>query len=109
MSLGQPLNIESDSDTELSSLTELTPTNPGGESPEIAALLDAADDAAYDLAYSQLPSELRLKVSGVQYVRFESLRGPKSKKRAYYWKKDNAEELLRVTKGSALLMGIFIY
>jgi len=56
MSSTHPVDVDMASESDLSSLTGVTPSNPSDEPVEIRALLTAVDDAAYDIAYSQLPS-----------------------------------------------------
>jgi hypothetical protein len=44
-----PVDVDMASESDLSSLTGVTPTDPFDEPVEIKAMLTAADDAAYDL------------------------------------------------------------
>jgi hypothetical protein len=100
MSSTHPVDVDMASESDLSSLTGVTPSNPSDEPVEIRALLTAVDDAAYDIAYSQLPSSQRITIQGIKYAVFDNLRSKKAQKRAWYWEEKHAEELLRVTKGS---------
>ena len=99
MSESQPIELDQATDSDLTTLSGQTPTNPGDDPIEIAALIQAQDDVAFDLAYSRLPRQMRIKINYVDYVKYNSIRSSKSQKRAWYWGPDQAEELLRVTKG----------
>jgi len=109
MSKSQPIDVDEASESDLTTLSDQTPTNPGDAPPELAALVQAVDDAAFDLAYSQLPRQLRVKINGIDYVKFNSIRSSKSTKRAWYWGPDQAEELLRVTPGKTITPPKTIY
>ena len=95
-----PTDVDIITESSLTTLSDLTPTDPGDEPPEIRALTAAVDDAAFDLAYERLPNELRVKIGGIAFARYEALKTAKSKKRAWYWELDQAEELLRASKGA---------
>ena len=46
-----PTDVDIITESSLTTLSDLTPTDPGDEPPEIRALTAAVDDAAFDLAY----------------------------------------------------------
>lgn len=100
-----PIDIDNSSET--SSLSTLisgnTPTLLADEEPTIQALLAAKDDAVYDAVHASVPGDYRIKIRGVHYVRYDPYRPKKSKRSAWYWKEDQAEELIRVTKGIFIL------
>ena len=100
MALNQLVDIDMTTESDLTTLSELTPTNPGDEPAEIRALVPAVDDAAFNLAYNQLPRDQRVKIGGISFAKYEPLRGTKSQKRAWYWDREQAEELLRATPGN---------
>ena len=54
-----PTDVDIITESSLTTLSDLTPTDPGDEPPEIRALTAAVDDAAFNLAYERLPKELR--------------------------------------------------
>jgi hypothetical protein len=89
------------SDSDLTELTELTPTTPSDEPPELRALTEAANDAAFELVYNRLPKAASCKVNGISYVKYDAIRGARSKRSAWYWHKCQSEELLRATKGAS--------
>ncbi|KAF5120944.1 putative AC transposase [Metarhizium anisopliae] len=81
---------DSDNSSELTTLfTGDTPTLPGQEQPSIRALFEAHDDAAYDLAVAQIPRDHRV----------QQVKGIWSRRSAWYWAKEQAEELIRTSKG----------
>jgi hypothetical protein len=91
---------DSDNNSELTTLVSGdTPTLPGQEQPSIRALFEAHDDAAYDLAVVQIPRDHRVQVKGIWYVRYEPYRQRRSRRSAWYWAKEQAEELIRTSKG----------
>jgi hypothetical protein len=95
---------DSDNGSELTTLVSGdTPTLPGQEQPSIRALFEAHDDAAYDLAVAQIPRDHRVQVKGIWYVRYEPYRHRRSRRSAWYWAKEQAEELIRTTKGKFLI------
>lgn len=105
MGTQDPIDVDMLTESGLSSLSDLTPTNPFAEPLELGDLIGAvhaANDSAYELAYQRLPATARVTINGIKYARFEPLRGPKAKKRAWYWDEGQAEELLRFTKGMSL-------
>jgi hypothetical protein len=93
-----------DNSSELTALVSGdTPTLPGQEQPSIRALYEAHDDVAYDLAVAQIPREHRLQAKGIWYVRYEPYRNRRSRRSAWYWAKEQAEELIRTSKGKCLV------
>ncbi len=104
--------IELDNETESDRLTTLesgeTPTLDDGESPTIKALLAAQaahDDAEFNLVVARMPSDHRIKVNGIHYVLYEPYRPCKSKRKAWYFKSDQAQELICTTKGDLSVPG----
>ena len=87
--------------SDLSSLTDQTPTLLGTEAPHIQALIDAVNDAQHQLAYDRLPSSHRVRIKGINYVRYNPYRSSKSKRTVWYWDPSQAEELFRASKGMA--------
>jgi hypothetical protein len=73
-----------------------TPTLPSDESPTIQALFQTPNDTAYKLVLARIPTYHRIKLKGVHYVKYNSYRSKKSKRSAWYWHQDQAEELIRV-------------
>jgi hypothetical protein len=95
---------DSDNSSELTTLVSGdTPTLSGQEKPSIRALFEAHDDAAYDLAVAQILRDHRVQVKGVWYVRYEPYRNRRSRRSAWYWAKEQAEELIRTSKGEYLV------
>lgn len=95
---------DSDDGLELTTLCSGdTPTLPGQEQPSIRALFEAHDDAAYNLAVAQIPRDHRIQVRGIWYVRYEPYRHRRSRRSAWYWDKEQAEELIRTSKGKHFL------
>ena len=96
-------NMDIDINDDDSILTPLesgdTPTLPADEEPTIQALTEAKDEATYNHVLATIPREHKIKVKGIQYIRYEPYRKKKSKKTAWYWNPDQAEELIRVTPG----------
>jgi hypothetical protein len=98
--MGSVAGPDSDNNSELTTLVSGdTPTLPGQEQPSIRALFEAHDDAAYDLAVAQIPRDHRVQVKGIWYVRYEPYRHRRSRRSAWYWAKEQAEELIRTSKG----------
>ena len=85
--------------------SDITPTAPSFgahqelEESTIQALYDAATDAAYDLAVARIPSDNRIKVKGINYVKYDPYRSKRSKRSAWYWAPSQSLELIRTTKG----------
>jgi hypothetical protein len=93
-------NADTDTQSELTTLESGdTPTLPSDESPTIQALFQAHNDTAYKLALARIPTYHRIKLKGVHYVKYNPYRSKKSKRSAWYWHKDQAEELIRTSTG----------
>jgi len=105
----QPIDVDMTTESDLTELTELTPTDPSDDPPEIRALIQAADDTAFELAFQRLPTKARVKINGILFVRLSAIRNGRSKRTSWYWKEDQAEELLRATKGAYPLTSIGTY
>jgi hypothetical protein len=100
--------IELDNDTESDCLTTLesgeTPTLDDSKSPTIKALVAAqatADDATFNLVVARMPSDHRVKIGHTHYVLYDPYRPRKSKRKVWYWKVDQAQELIWTSKGRA--------
>lgn len=95
--------IDVDNSSESSTLTTLesgdTPTLFADELPTIQALLSTKDDAAYEHLCASIPRAHRVKIKGIHYIRYDPYRSKKSKRNAWYWQKDQAEELIQISKG----------
>jgi hypothetical protein len=93
-------NADIDTQPELTTLESGdTPTLPSDESPTIQALFQAHNDTAYKLALARIPTYHRIKLKRVHYVKYNPYRSKKSKRSAWYWHKDQAEELIRKPTG----------
>jgi hypothetical protein len=106
--------VELDNETQSDHLTTLesgeTPTLDDGESPTIKALLAAKaarDDAEFNLVVARMPSDHRIKVNGIHYVLYDPYRPRKSKRRAWYFQSDQAQELICTTKGDLSVLRHF--
>jgi hypothetical protein len=95
--------IDVDNDSELTPLYSAdTPPLEDGEHPPIRALAvaqQAHDDAEFDLVVARMPSDHRLRVNGINYVKYDPYRPRKSRRTVWYWLPDQATELIRTTKG----------
>jgi|SRR4051794_27939530 hypothetical protein len=99
-----PIEIPDSNKSVLSDLTGQTPTFQGsGEIPALEAFTRLADDAAYMAMFHGLPSALRIKIKGIDYVKVDGLDTKSSKKKAWYWG-DQGIELIRVTQGALPLL-----
>jgi hypothetical protein len=100
----EPIELDDASDT--SSLTTAisgeTPTLPSDENPSVRALLEAKTDRAFNEALSRIPRENQIKIRDVLYVKYAPYRSKKSTRQAWYWDNNQAEELIRATKGNGL-------
>jgi hypothetical protein len=96
------LDNESDSDHLTTLESGDTPTLDDSEAPSIKALNEAQaahDDAAFNLVVARMPSDHRIKIGYTHYVRYNPYRSRKSKRKAWYWNADQAEELIITSKG----------
>jgi hypothetical protein len=66
-------NVDMTTKSELTELTELTPTDLSDDLQEVQALIQAADDTAFNLAFQQLPTKAHLKINSIYYVRFTAI------------------------------------
>ncbi|KAH8587861.1 hypothetical protein B0O99DRAFT_601322 [Bisporella sp. PMI_857] len=101
-----PKPIELDDASDTSSLTTAisgeTPTLPSDENPSVRALLEAKTDRAFNEALSRIPRENQIKIRDVLYVKYAPYRSKKSTRQAWYWDNNQAEELIRATKGPTM-------
>jgi hypothetical protein len=99
-----PIDVDAQSDDShlTTAVSGETPTLPSGEAPQIKALEEAADDAAYELLYAQIPQINKTTVAGIRYIYLDPYRTKKSKRKAWYWKPEHGVELVRVTKGTLI-------
>src|SRR3954451_17933417 len=95
------LDAFSDSSSLSSANTGDTPTIFSDESPSIQALLKAQNERAYHNALDKIPSDHKVKIADVYYVKYDHYRSKKSRRDEWYWKPEQAEELIRITKGSS--------
>ena len=94
------LDNESDSDRLTTLQSGDTPTLDDGESPTIKALMAAQDDTTFNLVVARMPSNHRIKIGHTHYVLYDSYRPRKSNRKAWYWRGDQAQELIIwTTKG----------
>ena len=98
-----PPVIDLDADDAQSELTSLhsgeTPTLPGDEAPTIKALEIAATDAEYDLLVAQIPREHKIRIRGTTFIKYNPYRPRKSRRKAWYWDKEQGEEIICTKKG----------
>ena len=80
-----------------------TPKPPGCEA-SIKALLEASDEAAYNLALAYIPQEHKIKVGLYWYVKYAPYRSKKEVKTGWYWDPKQGEELIRISPGTGELL-----
>ena len=96
----EPIEFDDEDDSELSILNSEDVLTLDGD-PSLKALQEAKTDAEYDLIVAQLPHDKKIKIGGIQFVRFTTFQKKNQKKRAWFWK--HGEELVRTTKGKLSL------
>jgi hypothetical protein len=84
MSSPNHIDISDDESDLIDAVSGITPTLPGDESPIIKALIKALDDAAFELAYAQIPREHKINVKGIKYVNYAPYRSAKYIRKAWY-------------------------
>lgn len=92
--------MDLDNESELSVLEFAdVPTPVGDESPTIRALYEAKCETDYAYLIGQIPRDNKIKLNGVEYIKYDLYRSKKSVRKAWYWDPKQAVELIRVTKG----------
>jgi hypothetical protein len=64
----------------------------------IQTLEGAVDDASYNLLYARVPSEYKVLVDGIYFIKFDPYRTKRSKNTAWYTRPRHCLELVQASK-----------